>query len=203
MDIHPVLRLEERLERARHFSAVHGSSEPYSLCQFLAHVTGLEEAAGKRVLEIGGTDRQNMAAYFLGMGAMYQCVRLEENPLGHPWVLPNRDFRDLPTTEPYDLVISCGVFEIAAINRSQDGNDFRSIYDSNERDLRKLFALTKAGGFNIIGTVSDPCMFSTVEMNAAGFAVCHRGSPFYSLLVPDGYMAIDESELVILQRHAP
>lgn len=202
MDIRPVLELEERVARARHFKAVYRDKgiETIPLRKFLAHLTGLEQLVGKRVLEIGGTDRMHMASYFFSIGAMYQCVRLEGNPQAHPWVLSVRDFRDIPRNEHYDCIISLGVFEMAAIDRSTNGDDYRGFFDDSMASLRRLFDLTNKEGVNLIGTISHPCMFSDAEIAAAGFCLQHREKPFYSLS-GKGYAEHGKnSELVILRK---
>jgi len=201
MTIHVVTSLEERLERARRFDQVYGL-KPYSLSlrQFLAHVDGLGQLAGKKILEIGGTDKQNMADYFLGIGIMYHCVRLEENPSDYPWVHPVRDFRDLPSAEPYDLIISCGVFEIAGMDRKIGSDRWGINYTNHAHDLQQLFALTNSGGVNIIGTISHPCIYTNEEIVAAGFRLRHREKPFYSLMTEGYAVPPGRSELVILEK---
>ncbi|HIG93346.1 MAG: hypothetical protein QT02_C0003G0045 [archaeon GW2011_AR9] len=194
MEIHP-FELEQRI---RQFE-IAGSS-PYSQSIILADLNGLEQCAGKRVLEIGGSDEENLAGFFLSIGAIYETVRIERNLNGLSYVHPTRNYLYLPSNSPYDLVISLGVFEEGSIDRDLNGNDHRTIYDTPQKYLEKLLALTKVNGFNIIGTISSPCMFSLEELSLVGFDVTSKITPFYSLS-KNGYPPWDrESELVVMRR---
>ncbi len=171
---------------------------------FYAHLQGLEHFAGKRVLEIGGTDADdgNTADYFRGMGAEYRIVRLEENKDNIPYVLPQRDFRDVPSSVQYDLIISWGVFEVAGLDQTADRKeDHRSFYQQNSKDLKKLYALTTEGGINIMGTISDPCLFSNEEIQQAGFTLVHRIAGFYKVAFQNlSKLDFEDSELVVMVR---
>ena len=194
----PVTEETERIERYET-----GIKLSYPAILFQAHLQGLELFAGKKVLEIGGVRNPNMTLvnYFMNMGAEYHTVGLEDNKANYPYVLSVRDFRDI-RDELYDVIISMGVFEHSGIDRSKDGNDFRSIYNSHQRDLQKLFALTKEGGINIIGTISDPCIYTNDEIQEAGFKLQHRIKQFASLgwESPQARQAYRNSELLVMMK---
>ena len=162
--------------------------------------------AGKRVLEIGGTDTHNLADYCMRIGAHYETVRLEPAE-GKPFVR-RMNFMDLLADQPYDLVISLGVFEVGAIDHDVDGGNRQNQYTPNFKRLTKLYELTVENGFNVIGTMSDPCLFSNAEIVEAGFEIRYRGGSFYcgsrdyssfhsSVVQVD---PIDHSELLILKK---
>ena len=192
--ITPILDAAEKIER---WNSKVGLSHPARL--FYAHLQGLEHFVGKRVLEIGGTDNEhgNMAGYFRAMDAEYQMIRLEENKDNIPYVLPERDFRYIHSSAQYDLIISLGVFEEFGLDQTADrSEDHRSFYQCNSADLKKLYALTAAGGINIMGTISDPCLFSDQEIQQAGFTLVDRIPHFFSY----GQRISDTSELVVMSK---
>ena len=194
-----IIPVTEETERIERYEAEIKLSYPAIF--FQAHLQGIEQFAGKKVLEIGGVRNPNMTLvnYFMNMGAEYRTVGLEDNKANYPYVLSVRDFRDI-RNELYDLIISMGVFEQSGIDRSIDGNDFRSIYNSHQRDLQKLLALTKEGGINIIGTISDPCFFTNDEIQEAGFKLQHRIKQFASLGSEshEARRAYKDSELLVI-----
>ena len=138
--------------------------------------------------------------------AQYETVRLEPAD-GKPFVR-QMNFMDLPADQPYDLVISLGVFEVGAIDHDVDGGNRQNRYTSNFKRLSKLYELTTENGFNVIGTMSDPCTFGSDEIAEAGFEIQYRHDPFYcgsrdyssfhSSVVQVN--PIDHSELLILKK---
>ncbi len=92
----------------------------YPMPFFLRYVDGLEDIAGKAVLEIGGTDLNNMQRFFTSHGAQYHTVRLDDNSVQKPWVTVE-DFMVLDHNERYTLVISHGVFEVSGIDKDDVG----------------------------------------------------------------------------------
>ncbi len=208
MTLPPVTDLEERTRRfieAWRFPVTEAITA-FATQKFYAHLAGLEQFAGKRVLEIGGTDVHNLADYFMRMGAQYETVRLE--PAEGKSYVRQMNFMDLPISQPNDLVISLGVFEVGAMDHDFDGGNRQNRRTTNSERLAKLYELTAKNGFNVIGTMSDPCMFSNAEISNAGFEIRHRRSPFYcgsgdyssaqSLI--HQLEPIDRSELLILKK---
>ncbi len=51
--------------------------------------------------------------------------------------------------------------------------------EKNTMRLRKLNSLTSPGGLHIIGTVTEPCIFSNAEIEREGFSVCFRTTGYY------------------------
>ncbi len=161
------------------------SAEPTDAIEdtFLAHLTGLDSFRGKRVLEIGGRDDNNLQGLFLRIGASYTMVTLDVST--NPRVFSRTDFTDLPCDKPYDLVISAGVFEGPGIAEPFSRGE-RFPRKSNQEYLEKLAKLTTDGGYLVIGTMTDPCLFSDEYLETVGFRVEFRERPFY-WLGRDGY----------------
>lgn len=166
---------------------------------FLAHLEGLEQFAGKKVLEIGGTDEINTHDFFSSIGADYSTVRLEQNPQNLPYVLRCRDFFYLPENISYDLIVSLGVFERCAHGKDKSLRDY-GCQRTNREYLGKLWKLTNPNGTNVIGTISDPCIFSDEEIREAGFEQTIKQCPF-CFFGKRGYSSCDTtSELVVMVR---
>ena len=188
-----LLPLEERKKRF----LSRGNKFDFVSDLFLAHLGGLEQSAGKKVLEIGGTDDQNLHDFFSSVGADYSNVRLEQNPLALLYVLPQRDFFHLPESIAYDLIVSLGVFERYAHGHDKQMRNY-GCKRTNREYLEKLWRLTNPSGTNIIGTISDPCLFSNEEIREAGFRLTIRQRPFYAF-DSAGYSSFDQdSELVVM-----
>lgn len=208
MIISPITDLEERTKRS--FEAwkfpVNEAFTAFATQKFYAHLLGLEQFAGKRVLEIGGTEAHNLADYFMRLGANYEMVGLESTD-GKRYAR-QINFMDLVVDQPYDLVISLGVFEVGAIDHDVDGGNRQNRQTTNSERLAKLHELTAQDGFDVIGTISDPCMFSNDDIARAGFKLLHRHGPFYcgSRDYSSFYSSqvqvepIDKSELLLLQK---
>lgn len=206
MTILPVTDLEERTKRSIEAWGfpVNEAFIAFATQKFYAHLRGLERFAGKRVLEIGGTEAHNLADYFGRIGAYYEQVGLE--PTNGRSYARQMNFIDLPVGQPYDLVISLGVFEVGAIDHDVDSGNRQNRRTNNSERLAKLHELTAKSGFNVIGTISDPCMFSNDEITRAGFKLQYRRGPFYcgsrdyssfhsSVVMVE---SIDRSELLLL-----
>ena len=206
MDLEIVLSLKNRLNRIKKLERTRSNYES----NLLGHVLGLEQFFGKNILEIGGTNLNNLANYFIGIGADYEQVRLEPNDTNQHYI-KQINFMDLNPENLYDLIISIGVFEKGAIDKALDEklrNKFVKPEITNKDRLKKLCELTKEGGYNIIGTISDPCMFNDEEIAQSGFQKKYRSSPFYlvGINTPESSIADvnlkieNESELLIIQK---
>lgn len=187
-------------ERKRRFLSDEMDKFDFASNQFFAHLDGLKHFAGKKVLEIGGTDDMNTYGFFSSIiKADYSMVRLEQNPENLPYVLPQRDFFHLPGDVSYDLIVSVGVFEKYAHGKDKSMRDY-GCQRTNREYLEKLWKLTNSDGANIMGTISDPCLFSEEEIKEAGFKLAIRQRPFYTL-DGTGYPSFDkDSELVVMVR---
>ncbi|GEM_PF-3580843 len=197
MNIIPVQDLDARCERLKKDRQ---SNHAFTL--FNAHLHGLRDCSGERILEIGGRELYHMRVYFVQSGAEYTTVRLEKDLEQRPWIITG-DFLTLPDRAAYDCIISMGVFEPFGfgINTEEQHPFFGSAYINHPQCLRKLFSLTQEGGFNVIGTISHPCMFTEHEIRDAGFDLCYRTSPFHSLHLGEiNYDPHDTSELLIIQK---
>ncbi len=196
MNIEPILELNERKQKMQELYSQLPYPGDFAVQRFVSHLGGMEKFAMKKVLEIGGTDLMNMSYYFRQMEAEYSTVRIENNQEGHDYILPQNDYMKLDVE--YGLVISLGVFEEYAIDRNWNGGSPFAQRRSNSVHLAKLAALTKE--YCIVGTVSDPCLFSRDEIEKAGFELVHRQKPFYCLTL-EGYPDYDtKSELVVMRK---
>jgi hypothetical protein len=175
------------------------SAENFALRRFYPHISGLEGYGGRKVLEIGGTDRVSMERFFTKTGADYLNVRLEKNKTKNPRVIAG-DFMDI--RGKFDLVISLGVFELGALDINfETSRPAKNSYSLDDR-INKLSSLARNGGFVVVGTINAPCLFDDRSVRSAGFTIIHRDSPFYTFMFPDNggiYAPGDKSELLILR----
>ena len=173
---------------------------------FHANLLGLEEQTNARVLEIGGAQYENFALYFQKRGAQYHNVTLDRECQN----MPNTTIESYTNTncspEPFDLILSNGVFEQCALDRSLSmgrleyqtwmaGIKYRTP-QYNLQKLQKLYQLTKPQGRIIINTIADPCIFSSDEIRTAGFHIAYRG--IKNIYNPDSRYS--EGELLLLQK---
>jgi hypothetical protein len=176
------------------------SMKSFALRRFYPHISGLELFFGKKVLEIGGSDRICMEHFFAGTGADYTNVRLEGNKTKNPRVVQG-DFMDIEGK--FDLVISLGVFELGAIDINFDtSRPLKNSYSMGQR-IAKLHTLANEGASVVIGTINAPCLFDDQMLRSAGFSILSRESPFYTFMFPDNpgiYGRDDKSELLILRK---
>ena len=196
MMIELVATIDERLQRYREYGFEFFPGD-MTVVNYLAHLKGLDSFCGKKVLEIGAEDGRNTSEFFQSRGTEYFAVRIGGNSQGHSYILPQQDFMDLPEDAPYDLIISNGVFDQSALDRRMGGE---RIFSGRSGHLTKLHLLTKPGGFNVHGTITDPFMFSCSELEEIGFEMMYKTRPFRGFDL-QGYSALDaESELVVLRR---
>jgi hypothetical protein len=191
MALELILDIEKRFERMRQLL---GKGRTPSERRMIGHISGLEGFAHKRVLEIGGESREDMASYFLSIGADYKnvCINVGGKPRPYDIV---KDVMDLETEIPFDLIISLGVFEKGGIIGTTGSNAV-----ANLNMLKHLYKLTQSGGYQVIATVSDPCMFSDSEIERSRFKLQgERLNPFY-LVYPSLDWSDDPSELLILRK---
>jgi len=199
MSLEIVIPLAERITRLKQLSQQRWN---YQTSLLLSHIAGLDQFSGRRVLEIGGTDLQNLEEFFTGVGAQYEQVSLE-NSSSQRSVVRQSNFMDLQPTTPYDLIVSVGVFEEGSIDRGLDAehrNDFAKPEVTNEDRLKKLHTLTNIEGYNVIGTISDPCIFSDDEITQCGFRLPYRMSQFYQIGLNAHLDMLDTSELLVIQK---
>jgi hypothetical protein len=198
--------VDDREKRQRFLSMTLGYWSDYrhiSSRLFHSHLRGLDAVKG-RVLEIGGTDAINLEPYFRKKRAPinYTDVRLERDSRNSRNIL-SMDFMDIPDgAGKFDMIISMGVFEHGAIDIVQRSfQRLNKAWTEAER-LEKLHGLLSEGGTCVIGTISDPCMFSSPKIMAAGFNLVHKKRQFYSFmtLYPELYSANDSSELLVMQK---
>lgn len=201
--LRPVLPLRERVQRRLAFAdpldrRSHIAS--FAIRRFHPHISGLESFGGREVLEIGGSSGINMKRFFAGIRSGYRNVRLEGNPERDPSVIVG-DFMDVRGA--FDLVISLGVFEIGAIDVDFERMEAGIIRHPAAERAGKLASLVRPGGACVIGTISSPCLFADKDLEAAGFGIAHRESPFYTFMNTESgdlYEAGDRSELLILRK---
>ncbi|OGI66013.1 hypothetical protein A2642_04975 [Candidatus Nomurabacteria bacterium RIFCSPHIGHO2_01_FULL_39_10] len=155
----------------------------------------------KRILEIGGAEPENIQQYSIKvLGAEYLNQTLDQECRD----MPNTSigsFMTLEPNSPYDLIFSNGVFEYCAINddnphgRKQiDPKDFE--VQERKKQLSKLEQLLSKGGLLLINTISDPCIYSTQEIEQAGLRVIYRQrQDIYSPRSPS-----PRNELVIIEK---
>jgi len=163
-----------------------------ALRAFYGVLKGIEHFSRMEVLEIGGTDKNSLAEFFMRTGARYQTVRLESNPDDLPYVLPTPDFMKLLPEKQFDLIISRGVFERYGISRTYDAVPQIDRH-SNTAYLQHLHTITKTGGLNVIATMADPCMFEDYEILQTGFKILIRESELFS-----AWMGL--TELVVFEK---
>ena len=193
-----VTSLDEKLERLQKAGKEFLFKSHFPISRFVAHLRGLENFAGKKVLEIGAEDDANTFHLFESIGAEYFAVRIGDNPNNLSYVLPQEDFMKLPEDSPYDLIISLGVFEEFAIDRDKECKN--RLARERPGHLQKLFQLTKTGGYNVHGVIANPFLFDENQIQQVGFDLLHKTSPFYCLY-RNGYSKHDKvSELVVMRK---
>ncbi len=172
---------------------------------FHANLLGLEEQTNARVLEIGGAKYENLALYFQKRGAQYHNVTLDRECQNMPNTTIDSYTKYSPC-KPFDLILSNGVFEQYALDRSlsMDRLEYQNWMAGikyrtpqyNLQKLQKLYQLTKPQGRIIINTIADPCIFSSDEIRTAGFHIAYR--EIKNIYNPDS--SCSEGELLILQK---
>jgi hypothetical protein len=193
--IEPVTSLDEKIERLKRNKSVLPQS--FIPNMFLAHLKGLENFAGKKVLEIGGREKLNLASFFSNQNTDYTNIRLEGNSSEPNQVIVG-NFMNYPL-DNYDLIISSGVFEPGAIDKMA-GVIFRDQLPlPNDYYLARLNTLTNPGGLNIHATSSDNCIFSNKEINRSGFGLQYRNGPFFNFY-SEKLAYGDFSELVVMRK---
>ena len=191
MNLELVESIEERLVRKESQRGSHS----YVQKLFHAFIRDLENTHGKRVLEIGAFEDQHLAHYFASVGAEYHGICL--NPGDIPRTREG-NFMNLEG-EVFDVVISSGVFEEYAIDRWERGGRHPSWKKhTNDERLAKLYSLLRPNGWNVIGTISDPCIFSNREIEENGFDLKFRINSFYGTEM--GRRSFSGSELLIMRR---
>ncbi len=191
-----MLRIASNLERIARKEEARNTPFDNSFCGILCYsnIVGIEQIPYKRVLEIGPRDPETFEGCFVG--AEYEAVGFDvlDDPSKGMF---RGNFMHLKRPS-YGLIISCGIFEVGALDR--EGLTPRRFEKSeNPARLKKLYDLTKPGGYNIIGTVSEPCIFSDDEITRAGFSQCFRKNQFYGTEKRrfEGYF---KSELIVFRR---
>lgn len=200
--LEPVHSVQKKVQRHLHLRTDDAelSMRSFALRRFYPHVRGLEGFGGKRVLEIGGTDKISLEPFFTDMGADYLNVRLEPARRRDPRVISG-DFMDI--AGKFDLVISLGVFELGALDIDfESSRPLDKGYTLPDRAL-KLSSLAGNGASVVIGTINAPCLLDNRMLEKAGFGILHRESPFYTFMFPDNkglFSDGDRSELLILYK---
>ena len=196
MIIKPVRDLAEKIERFDRRNRLFPS--PLSPQLFLAHLKGLKQFAGKKVLEIGGSHHYNMDDFFLELGTDYTNIKLEKED-SDPDYIVQENFMDHPL-EKYDLIISSGVFEVGALDKVAGTLLRRNDLHPNQQYLRRLHFLTNPGGMNIHATSTDTCLFTDDEIEEAGFELQYRRGPFFSPRKQGPSYFIGNSELLVMRK---
>ncbi len=192
--IEPVTNLDEKIERLNERRPRPAGS--FIPRMFLAHLKGLENFSGKKVLEIGGSNFFNLADFFLNQGADYTNIRLEENDSGFDYVVQG-NFMDCHL-DNYDLIISSAVFEKDAIERVT--GTIRNRWPLPSEDyLARLNALTNSNGVNIHATSTGECLFNNNGIRETGFELLYRDEPFFNF--HNKQLDFDEySELIVMRK---
>ncbi|MBI2139899.1 hypothetical protein HYU14_03170 [Candidatus Woesearchaeota archaeon] len=163
---------KKRFLEGRKTSLNHRSSLVY------AFVENLEFLSGKRVLEIGGSEEENLGTLLLNRGVGYMNMRLEGNPTGLPNIYVG-DFMSHNSGERYSAIFAIAVFQPQALNFS---NGSRTIDDQPpEVMLGKLHSFLVEGGYLVIGTTwESPSIFSDSHFLLSKFRKPLREPQFFS-----------------------
>lgn len=146
---------------------------------------------GKRVLEIGATPNLNLRLLF--PGARYELISLEDGQTH------TGNFMDLEE-DPYDVIVSIGVFEQFAIDRRVNSEGFAmGRYDNGTR-LAKLAGLTLPGGYNAHASQGLEVLFSNEEIQQSGFELVSRQKRTMGYIQDGMRRSTDPTELVVMRR---
>ena len=175
-------------------------------CDILIYsrIIGIESLSPSRVLEIG--PRLNGESFKKCFpNAQYEAVGFEVAQ-DHVKAEFHGNFMSLERP-PYNLIISSGVFEEAALDRENSfplPSDRFCASGNNYVRLQKLYELTSPSGVHVIGTTTTPCIFSNREIEDAGFSIDFRTNYFYGSEIDSRTRRLvkgdSNSELVVFRK---